>query len=399
MKKYFLLLVLVYHQCTMAQSGISYHNALSAAKDAENFGVARIDDKQKIASLYLLPHHSKVEKSMEKSIEEAKLKPGTYLFPVKNGTVLSFPFPFLDVNNPEEAVALLMRFRQLQKDQETPFIIGDLLNRRDSLRTVALMRLHEIGFFDHPFTKEHGIFFKNFYTRPDLTVFEKRMLLEYFAICNFRSMADVYILALSDPNVAKLSGIIFHRENPELFSSVIKKYIASEKLWKVAIRQSEFFVGDDDFVTRGMNWFDRKNPQENSPDFIPLLFARRRENNRNDAMIKHLLVNSKNTKSYELYRNLSYWLNLSDTKAFKDEIMLFLVNNRKNHYIADGIIYPTMLSALRKSGHPLANRMLLEYLENLKRRENKHLTELVCLLFKRPNQPNPTLDALISELR
>ena len=94
MKKYFLLLVLVCHHGTMAQSGISYHNALSAAKDAENFGVARIDDKQKIASLYLLPHHSKIEKSMEKSIEEAKLKPGTYLFPVKTELSSLFHFRF-----------------------------------------------------------------------------------------------------------------------------------------------------------------------------------------------------------------------------------------------------------------------------------------------------------------
>ena len=58
-----------------------------------------------------------------------------------------------------------------------------------------------------------------------------------------------------------------------------------------------------------------------------------------------------------------------------------------------------MLAALKKSGHPQANRLLLEYLENPKMRNNKQLADQVCILFKKNNQPNPTLDELISSLK
>jgi hypothetical protein len=79
--------------------------------------------------------------------------------------------------------------------------------------------------------------------------------------------------------------------------------------------------------------------------------------------------------------------------------MLFLVNNKRNQYITESIIYPTMLSALKKSGYPQANKLLLEYLENLKMRNNQQLTDQVCVLFKKNNKPNPTLDELISSLK
>ena len=148
-----------------------------------------------------------------------------------------------------------------------------------------------------------------------------------------------------------------------------------------------------------MKWFDRKNLQNNSADFIPLLFVKAKNNSYNEGIIKSLLTGSKNTKSFELYRKLAYWLNHSKANDFKDEIMQFLINNKKNSYITESIIYPTMLSALKKSGHPQANRLLLEYLENLKMRNNKQLADQVCILFKKNNQPNPTIDSLIKSLK
>ena len=148
-----------------------------------------------------------------------------------------------------------------------------------------------------------------------------------------------------------------------------------------------------------MKWFDRKNPQKNSADFIPLLFVKARNNSYNEGIIKSLLTGSKKTKSFELYRKLAYWLNHSKTNDFKDEIKQFLINNKRNSYITESIIYPTMLSALKKSGHPQSNELLLEYLETLKTRNNKQLTDQVCILFKKNNQPNPTLDELISSLK
>ena len=148
-----------------------------------------------------------------------------------------------------------------------------------------------------------------------------------------------------------------------------------------------------------MKWFDRKNFQNNSADFIPLLFVKTKNNSYNEGIIKSLLLKSKNTKSFELYQNLAYWLNHSNAENFNNEIIQFLINNKKNYYITESIIYPTMLSALKKSGHPQANKFLLEYLENLKLRNNKQLTDQVCILFKKNNQPNPTIDSLINGLK
>ena len=79
--------------------------------------------------------------------------------------------------------------------------------------------------------------------------------------------------------------------------------------------------------------------------------------------------------------------------------MQFLVNNRNNKYIADSIIYPEMLAAFKKAGHPQSAKMLLRYLEDLKNRNNKPLQEQVCLLFKDENHPTPTVDGLIESLK
>jgi len=287
----------------------------------------------------------------------------------------------------------------LQTKDEASFIMGNLLNQQSGIRFAALKRLQEIGFFNQAFDKNMASFFKEFYAKTNLSVPERRLLLEALAIFNFNHMTEIYVLALSDHNISKLSGQIFYVKNRDLFTGVVKKYISNEKLWKIALKQSDFFVEDEDFVNNAIKWFDRKNPQNNSADFIPLLFAKTKRNYYNENIIKELLTNSKNTKAFELYRKLAYWLNHSNADKFKDEIIQFLTNNKRNPYISDSIIYPTMLAALKKSGHPQANKMLLEYLENLKTRKNKQLTDQVCILFKGNNQPNPTIDSLINSLK
>jgi hypothetical protein len=292
-----------------------------------------------------------------------------------------------------------MCFKQLQTKDESSFIMGNLLNQQSGIRFAALKRLQETGFFNQAFDKNTASFFKEFYAKTNLSVPERRLLLEALAIFNFNHMTEIYVLALSDHNISKLSGQIFYVKNRDLFTSIFKKYISNEKLWTIALKQSDFFIEDEYFVNNAMKWFDRKNPQNNSADFVPLLFAKTKCNYYNENIIKELLTNSKNTKAFELYRKLAYWLNHSNADKFKDEIIQFLANNKRNPYISESIIYPTMLAALKKSGHPQANKMLLEYLENLKMRNNKQVTDQVCILFKRNNQPNPTIDSLINSLK
>ena len=385
--------------CSMLSAGSLHHNALSASKNADSFLVVKINEQRQIVAQYTLPQNTKTQLNKESSSRFSNLKAGTYIFPVKSGEILSFPYPELNVSNPENTYSLLLRFKQLQTKDEASFLMGSLLNQQSGIRFAALKRLQEIGFFNLAFNKNTASFFKEFYAKTNLSVPEKRMLLEALSISNFNQMTEIYILALSDHNISKLSGQIFYIKNRDLFKSIVKKYISNEKLWKTALEQSEFFVEDEEFAAKAMKWFDRKNLQNNSADFIPLLFVKARNNSYNEGIIKSLLTGSKNTKSFELYRKLAYWLNHSKANDFKDEIMQFLINNKRNSYITESIIYPTMLSALKKSGHPQANRLLLEYLENLKIRNNKQLADQVCILFKKNNKPNPTLDELISSLK
>ena len=385
--------------CSMLSAGSLHHNALSASKNADSFLVVKINEQRQIVAQYTLPQNTKTQLNKGASSRFSTLKAGTYIFPVKSGEILSFPYPELNVSNPENTYSLLLRFKQLQTKDEASFLMGSLLNQQSGIRFAALKRLQEIGFFNLAFDKNTALFFREFYAKTNLSVLEKRMLLEALSISNFNQMTEIYILALSDHNISKLSGQIFYIKNRDLFSGIIKKYISNEKLWNTALRQSEFFVEDEEFVNKAMKWFDRKNPHKNSADFIPLLFVEARNNSYNEGIIKSLLTGSKNTKSFELYRKLACWLNHSKANDFKDEIMQFLINNKRNSYITESIIYPTMLSALKKSGHPQANRLLLEYLENLKMRNNKQLTDQVCILFKRNNQPNPTIDSLINSLK
>ncbi|HBK29860.1 MAG TPA: hypothetical protein DDZ04_09270 [Parabacteroides sp.] len=376
-----------------------YHNVLSAAKDADSFLVIKINEQRQIVVQYILPQNAKTPHDKQTFGRFNELKSGTYIFPLKSGEVLNFPYPELKVDNPESIYSLLLCFKQLQAKAEASFLIGNLLNQQSNIRFAALKRMQEIGFFNMPFNKNTATFFKKFYAKTNLSVPEKRLLLEAFAVSNFNQMTDVYILALSDHKISKLSGQIFYVKNRGLFTSIVKKYVSNEKLWKTALKQSEFFIEDKDFTNKAMKWFDRKNFQNNSADFIPLLFVKTKNNSYNEGIIKSLLLKSKNTKSFELYQNLAYWLNHSNAENFNDEIIQFLINNKKNDYITESIIYPTMLSALKKSGHPQANKLLLEYLENLKLRNNQQLTDQVCILFKKNNQPNPTIDSLINGLK
>ena len=375
-----------------------YHNVLSAVKDADAFQIIKVNTNHQVIAHYSLPHSSNPALEINNF---SYLAPGTYILPLKKGSLLKYKQPDLSVEHPETTYSFLLKFKQLPIKDETEFLIGYLSTQQPSVRFAALRRLQENHFFDSSFDEKTIFFFKDFFTKAKLSVLEKRFLLENFAICNFNQLTELYIFALSDQSVAKLAGMIFYNKNQVLFSHIIKKYISNDSLWKVAIKQAKFFVDDVSFVNIAMKRFDYKSPQNNSADFIPLLFTNTKKNDKaqNEAIIKRLLMNSKNTKSFELYRTLAYWLNHSDPSNFREEIMQFLINNKKNPYIADGIIYPTMLSALRKSGHPQANMMLLKYLEDLKSRNNKPLTELVCILFKKKNQSNPTLDTLISNLK
>ena len=385
--------------CLALSANEKYHNFFSAAKAADSFLVVKNNEKRQTVAAYMLPQNANMPLDRHDDRAFATLEAGTYVFPVKAGEVLSFAFPDIKVDNPENVFSMLLRFKQLETKDEAAFLMGNLLNHPSGLRFAALKRLRENGFFNTPFNKETALYFKDFYAKTKLSAPEKRFLLDAFAVCSFNQMTEVFILALSDRSAAKLSGGIFHEKNRTLFTRIVKEYISNEKLWATALWQSAYFVEDSEYVSKAMAHFDMENLHANSADFVPLLFSKGGSSSRNDEIIKRLLADSKNTRSFELYRTLSYWLNHVDAGNFKNETMQFLANNKSNRLIADGIVYPTMLSVLKKTGHPQADKLLLEYLKALKARNNRQLTEQVCILFKKANQPNPTLDSLINGLK
>lgn len=399
MSRIFCFLVMSGCLCFMLSASEVHHNFFSAAKVADSFLIVEVNGKRQTMSKYMLPREADAPYGSQMDESFAPLEAGTYVFPVKSGEVLKFPFAAVRVENPENIYSLLLRFRQLRTEDENYFLMGNLLKHQQDMRFAALKRLQENGLFEAPFAKNTSLFFKDFYTKTNLSVPERRLLLEEFSRCNFNQMTEVYILALSDRNMAKLAGRIFYEKKRSLFTDIVKEHISNEKLWMTALRQSEYFADDGDFIDRAMKRFNRENPLANSPDFIPLLFSTARNVPGNEYIIRKLLTDSRNTKHFELFRVLSYWLNRRKADAFKNEIMQFLVNNQGNHYITDSMIYPTMLSALKNAGHPQADRLLLEYLEELKVRNDRQMTNQVCILFKKENLPNPTLDSLIGSLK
>ena len=226
MKKFLIVFILSVFLCPMLSAGSLYHNALSASKNADSFLVVKINEQRQIVAQYMLPQNTKTQFNKESSSRFSTLKAGTYIFPVKSGEILSFPYPELNVDNPENTYSLLLRFKQLQTKDEASFLMGNLLNQQSGIRFAALKRLQEIGFFNLTFDKNTALFFREFYAKTNLSVPEKRMLLEALSISNFNQMTEIYILALSDHNISKLSGQIFYIKNRDLFKSIVKKYIS-----------------------------------------------------------------------------------------------------------------------------------------------------------------------------
>lgn len=396
MKKNFYIVVACW-LCVAVHSAQFYHNGLSAVKDSDAFLIVRVNENQKIVLTYVLPQNIEQKHDQDDFLDLVNLKPGTYIFPLKEGRILRFAFPMLKVDDPEKVFSLFIRYRELQTKDEFKFFTTNVFRYQNSLRMVALKRLQETGFFDSLFDRQTIVFFKNFYANANLSVPEKRLLLECFALRNFRQMKEIYVSALADNRIGKFAGKIFHSNDPETFSAVTKRLLLDNNLWHVAVKNSEFLAGDHEFCTLAMKYFDYKNPYANAADFVPILFTHKSKNNY--MIIKMFLNESKNTHEYELYYRLSLCLNNYDPKPFKHEIMNFLASNRQNQYIADSIIFPTMISALRKAGHPKANDILFEYLHRLKKEGNKTLIELTCLLLKKENQPIPKLDDLIMEVK
>ena len=138
MKKSFLVFMISIFLCSMLPAGSLYHNAWSAAKDADSFLVVKINEQRQIVAQYMLPQNSKAPHNMQTSSRFSNLKSGTYIFPVKSGIALRFSYPELNMNNPENTYSLLMRFKQLQTKDEASFIMGNLLNQQSGIRFAAL---------------------------------------------------------------------------------------------------------------------------------------------------------------------------------------------------------------------------------------------------------------------
>lgn len=383
----------------IVSGGELHHNFFSAAKSADSFLVVKTNDSGQIIARYMLPNNAIVPDGWKNNGMPCHREEGAYIFPVRNREVMNCRHPGIKADNPEGIYSMLLQFKGMETEDENFFLMGNALAGSSSMRLAALRRIQENGFFNCAFDRNTTYFFRNLYMETDLSVIEKRLLLENFAVCNFDRMQEVYVLALSDKSVARLAGMVFHEKNRELLASIVRKSISDEELWRQALWQSDHFVNDKEFVANAMGHFDKSNPFLNSADFIPLLFSTAWGDDTNREIIRRFLKDSRDTARFELYRVLSYWLNREGAECYQKEIIQFLANNKNNPCIAESIIFPTMLSALNKTGNQQAGRLMLRYFEDLKARNNDSLTKQVLLLFKNDNRPIPTLDELIDGLR
>lgn len=377
-----------------------YDNLFSAAKDANRFLIVEVSEKGTKTIRYALPQIPAMGEIAVSSEDLPALRhSGKYLLPMKNGKLLQYNPPSLSVDDPERVFSLLARFKDCSLNDEMGFMKNTILSSTmQSFREIALKRLLEIGAFEASFDKDSVAYFRELYFRSDLSVPEKKLLLGAFAKCNFLQMEEVFVITIADERTAQMAGTIFAEKNPDTFAKLMLKNIANDTLWPLAVRQSELMLHNEKFMKAALTRYDYKNPKGNRIGFVPILLTSKENVAKNQSAIKQLLTNSENTYSYELYRIVGTWLNRVDPTPYQDEIKTFLRNNRNNAYVKDGIIYPSMLAALHKAKYQDGVRLSLAYFRELKKKNNPQLTELVCILFKKQNQSNPTLDELIAEL-
>ena len=120
--------------CSALSARNFYHNVLSAVKDADSFIVVKINDQRQAVAQYMLPQSAKVIKDKQLTAKFKNLSSGTYMFPVKSGELLSFPFPNLKVDSAENVYSLLLRFKQLQTTDEASFLTSNFLNQQSTIR-------------------------------------------------------------------------------------------------------------------------------------------------------------------------------------------------------------------------------------------------------------------------
>ncbi len=326
--------------------------------------------------------------------------PGSYLLPIKEQEAIPFfpPMPHAEASYSATS-RLLEEYPQKATNNEFCFLKELVCATNQALlREAALLEMREIGIFDSPLDGVDIDFFLKLYFRSELTIPERRLLLEELGKCNFMAMPEVFRDALQDLRLSALAGRIFAENDPQAFASLLQQYIRDDERWASAIRHSEFMIANMDFCQAALARYNYDAPPENAAGFIPLLLCAETDRGKNIMAVKYLLTHSKDTNAFELYRNLGSWLNKTDPEPYRKEIEYFLRNNRKNDYIYNSIVYPAMLAAFCKTADPGARQMAVNYLQYLRQENNLSLSEAVCLLFKGPEQPNPSLDELIETL-
>lgn len=372
-----------------------YPDALSASKVADGFWVV-VKNGAETSVLYSLPRPNHPNCGQGQQLPPIR-QDGKYLLPHRTGQALQHKPPFLLSQDPERLYSLLLRYKACPPSEEGHFIQQHLLqNVSPQVREAALRRLVTIGFFKHSWNDKDSDFFRNLYMQKNLSVPEKRLLLEAFAQGNFYQMKDLYLISLNDSHLARLSGQIFSQMDREAFRAAVLQNAQNSELWQNALLQSELLAHDAEYSQSLLKYYDYQKPENNPNAFIPLLLAPTAPNAKTKNAVKQLLQKSQNTTQYERYHLLARWLYLTNAKPYQHEIVIFLQNNKTNSLITDSIIYPTMLAALDKTHMPGVEKLILDYLKKLKESPNRHLQELVCILFRSPRSPNPSLDELIS---
>jgi hypothetical protein len=294
---------------------------------------------------------------------------GKYIIPLsKKGSVYKLPgrnykVPKINDKSQVKYEKIIKQYCSLNKDKEGTFLKDVLLNKDlQSLHYSCLRRISSLGEFNNPLSKESNEFWTKIYINQNNSVPFKRLLVIYMSKCNFLPGSPIFITALKDPATHDLAAMIFSNKNKKEFESLMLNWLNDKKLRKYSIMNSERMVQNTEFVHTVMKYFDPKN-MEQLQYILPVLCLNK--NITGEKYIKVFLTSNNNPHNFSLYRKLFSAILLYNPVAFTQELKQFLKNNRKNRFITNSSIYPTILTCLCKAGDADGYKMTQKYLNSL----------------------------------
>ncbi|MPM75742.1 hypothetical protein SDC9_122736 [bioreactor metagenome] len=321
---------------------------------------------------------------------------GQYLVPLKCGLIVGNRYtPVKSEENPVALFSLFSHYRMLAARDEDTFL-RKLAMEKAAFTESVFQRLAERGEFRYPFTASQKEWYWHLLSRQ-LSIGEKRFLLEEFSRNNFHTMNQFYENSLKDEAVYALAGRIWVEMDRSRFEQLMESWLENEELWPWAIKQSEHLTESKICLDKMIKLFKSPSQQIDVKYFIPALCASFPQGS---SEIKAILTaGDSNKMSLDLYNRIADGIYRTSSSAYTNELLVFLKNNRDNLQLKQSIAYPKILLYLHRANCQSGNRLLIEYLEGVNRIPDSIIGQQFLILFRNVNPLCLSLDDALSILK